>query len=74
MFDTLIYSVAKESKTLRWKEENKLNGKGIPSLLTYFLQIKCEINYFVQQYTLPYRDMSTPNKDNKNKLLSAKFS
>ena len=55
------------------KRRKKLNGKGITSLLTYFLQMKCEINYFVHQDTLPYRDTSTPDKNNFNKLLRANF-
>ena len=56
------------------KRKKKINGKGIPSLLTYFLQTKCEINYFVRQDTLPYIDTSTTNKHNGNKLLTANFS
>ena len=56
------------------KKKKKLNGKGIPSLLTYFLRTKCEINYFVRQDTLPYIDTSTTNKHYGNKLLTANFS
>ena len=55
-------------------EKKKLKRKGIPFLLTYFLQIKCEINYFVRKDTLTYRDMSTSDKHNEKKLLRAKFS
>ena len=56
------------------RKRKKLNGKGILSLITNFLKMKCEIYYFGNQDTLPYRDMSTPDKHNENKLLRAKFS
>ena len=56
------------------EKKKKLNRKGIPFLLTYFLQMKCEINYFVRKDTLTYRDMSTSDKHNEKKLLRAKFS
>ena len=44
------------------KRRKKLNGKGIATLLTCFLQMKCETNYFLRQDTLPYIDTSTPEK------------
>ena len=56
------------------RKRKKLNGKGILSLITNFLKMKCEIYYFGNQDTLPYRDTSTPDKHNENKLLRAKFS
>ena len=52
------------------KRKKKLDRKGIPFFLTYFLQMKCEINYFVRQDTLPCKDMSTSDKHNELNLVN----